>query len=112
MVKIVEFHNPEDNRFDFDLIDDVSVFMRNDPVFYRKQFFPTISSMADMYRAGKPINKSKCLGAMVETALDSYCKKYDIAKLPDEIFTNHDRTSIIDKVFSEEMAQIKRGEYK
>jgi len=112
MVKIVEFNQPMDNRFDYDVVDDVSVFMRNDPVFYRKQFFPTIAKIADSYRAGKKLDKTNCLGEMIESALDAYCKKYNIAKLPDEIFNDNDRLSLIDKIFAEEIEQIKKGEYK
>ena len=48
---------------------------------------------------------------MIENAIGSYCKKYDIARHPDEIFTNDDRQSIIDRVFAEEMEEIKKGEY-
>ena len=113
MVKIVEFFDkPIDTSLPFNVIDDVAIFMRNDPMFYRKSFFPTVTHMADMHREGKELDKNKCLGSMVENALGAYCKKYDIAQIPDEIFTNDDRGQIIDKIFSEEMEQIKRGEYK
>ena len=111
MVKIVEFHNQENNKFDFDVVDDVVMFMRNDPIFYRKAFFPAISKLADNVRNGKSCDKSD-LSEMVENALESYCQKYNLAELPDEIFNDDDRTSIIDKIFSEEMSQIKNGEYK
>jgi len=111
MVKIVEFHDPENNRFDFDVVDDVVVFMRNDPMFYRKSFFPAVSRLADLHRAGKPIDQQKCLGGMVENALQSYCKKYKIAQQPDEVFNNDDRAAIINRIYAEEMEEIKRGEY-
>ena len=110
-MKIVEFHQPIDHGLPFDVVDDVTVFMRNDPMFYRKSFFPAISKLADKFRNGKTCDKSD-LSQMVETALESYCQKYKVAELPDEIFTNDDRISIIDKIFSEEMEQIKKGEYK
>jgi hypothetical protein len=112
MVKIVEFNQAIENRFDYDVVDDVVVFMRNDPMFYRKSFFPAVSQMADLHRAGKPIDKNKCLGNMVEHALGAYCKKYNVADAPDEVFNNDDRLQIIDKIFSEEMMQIKQGDYK
>jgi hypothetical protein len=111
-MRIDEFSQQPENKFDFDVVDDVCVFMRNDPMFYRKSFFPAVTHMADMHREGKELDKNKCLGSMVENALGAYCKKYDIAQIPDEIFTNDDRGQIIDKIFSEEMEQIKKGEYK
>jgi len=113
MVKIVEFtDHKEQPKLNYDVVDDVAVFMRNDPMFYRKQFFPAVSKMADMHRAGKPLVQADCLGEMVERALEAYCNKYKIASMPDEVFTNEDRSCIMDKIFSEEMEQIKKGEYK
>jgi hypothetical protein len=111
-MKIVEFANPGENKLNFDVVDDVCVYMRNDPTFYRKSFFPTMSRIADMHRAGKEINAQECMSGMIESGLNSYCKKYKVASIPDEVFTQDDRDRIIDKLFSEEMEQIKQGEYK
>jgi|TARA_B110000503_G_scaffold141840_1_gene236629 hypothetical protein len=111
-MRIDEFASPVDNSLPFDVVDDVTVFMRNDPMFYRKKLFPAISKIADMHRAGKPIDQNKCLGPAVESALSAYCKAYDIASMPDEVFNDDDRQRIIDKLFSEEMEEIKKGEYK
>jgi hypothetical protein len=110
-MRIDEFAQNGEQRFDFDVVDDIIVFMRNDPMFYRKSFFPAMAQIADLHRAGKPVDKNKCLGSMVETALGAYCKKYGVADVPDEIFNNDDRLQIIDKIFSEEMMQIKQGDY-
>lgn len=111
-MKINEFHEPIDSKLPFDVVEDVVVFMRNDPQFYRKSFFPAVARVADLHRAGKSIDKNECLGDMVERALEGYCKKFNVAKMPDEVFTNEDRDQIIDKVFSEEMEEIQKGEYK
>jgi len=111
-MKLVEFTNPQENKLNFDVVDDVIVFMRNDPQFYRKSFFPTMSKIADMHRAGQDVNPQECMSGMIENALNSYCKTFKVADIPDEIFTQDDRSSIIDRVFSEEMEQIKKGEYK
>jgi hypothetical protein len=62
-----------------------------------------------MHRSGKTINQNECLGNMVEQALQSYCRKFNIARMPDDIFNNDDRQAIIDKIFEEEMEQIKNG---
>lgn len=45
-MKINEFFDqPIDDKLPFDVVDDVCVFMRNDPMFYRKSFFPAIKRM-------------------------------------------------------------------
>ena len=112
-MRIDEFTNATITpKFDYDIVDDVTVFMRNDPMFYRKSLFPAVSKMADLHRAGKSIDKNNCLGEVVEQALNAYCKKFNVAEIPDETFSNSDRQSIIDKLFSEEMEEIKKGEYK
>ena len=113
MVKLVEFTNfNQEGKLDYDVVEDVAFFMRNDPIFYRKTFFPAVSKMADMHICGQAVNERDCLGEMCERALESYCKKYKIASVPDEVFTDEDRNNLMHKIFSEEMEQIKRGEYK
>jgi hypothetical protein len=111
-MRINEFSQQPENRFDYDVVDDVCAFMRNDPIFYRKSFFPAISRIADLHREGKSIDKKQCLGQMIENALEAYCKRFDVADIPDQMFNDNDRNSIMDKIFSEEMEQIQKGEYK
>lgn len=111
-MRLTEFAQPNDTALPYDVVDDVCVFMKNDTQFYRKSFFPAVSRIADMHRAGKTIDQNECLGSMIEDALGSYCKKYNVARHPDEIFNNDDRQAIIDKIFAEEMEEIKKGEYK
>lgn len=111
-MRINEFSQQPENRFDYDVVDDVCVFMRNDPIFYRKSFFPAISRIADLHREGKSIDKKQCLGQMIENALEAYCKRFDVADIPDQMFNDNDRQNIMDKIYSEEMEQIRKGEFK
>ena len=110
-MRIDEMGMTDSQEFDFDVVDDVCVFMRNDPMFYRKSFFPAVSEMAEMMRSGKTLDKNKCLASMIENALGAYVKKYNLADMPDDVFNNDDRQKIIDQVFSEECEMIKNGEY-
>lgn len=102
----------EERDLPFDLVDDTSVFMRNDPQFYRKEYFPTISKVADLHRAGKIKNAKNTLKPMIDKGITSYCAKYNLAKTPEEVFKQEDRDALLDKLFSEEMDQIKNGDYK
>ncbi len=110
-MRIDELTVPQETNLGFDVVDDVCVFMRNDPMFYRKSFFPAVSEMAEMMRSGKTLDKNKCLASMIENALGAYVKKYNLADMPDDVFNNDDRQKIIDQVFSEECEMIKNGEY-
>jgi len=111
-MKIVEFTHADNKELPFDVVEDAIVFMRNDPMFYRREYYPTVTKLADMTRAGKPCNKMKMFSSMVEAGINQYCRKFKLADQADEIFNNDDRSAIIDKLFSEEMDLIKKGEYK
>ena len=112
MVKIVEFFDkPLDTSLPFNVIDDVAIFMRNDPMFYRKSFFPAVMKMKGLHDKGKTINPSKCLGECVSAAMESYCRKFKINKRPDQLMSDEEKDELINKLFSEEMKMIKDGAY-
>jgi hypothetical protein len=111
-MKINEFSNQPDNSLNFNVVDDAAVYMRNDPVFYRKEFFPTMTKLADLHSAGKKFDHKKIMAPMIEKGINGYCKKYNIGKTPEDIFKQPDRDELLDKLFSEEINEIKKGEYK
>ena len=45
----------------FDLVDDTCMHMRNDPDFYRREYFPTMAKVADMQREGNKDNPQKTI---------------------------------------------------
>jgi hypothetical protein len=110
-MKINEFANRQESNLNFDVVEDAVIFMRNDPMFYRKHYFPTMAKMADLYRKKKEINTTSVLGSMVDNGLNSYCKKFKIARRPADLFTMEDRQAILDKISSEELKMIEKGEY-
>ena len=111
-MKVSELHQPSDTKVPYDLVDDTIVYMRNDPMFYRQHYFPAMTNLADMHRSGAKVNAKDHLLPMIEKGCDSYCSKYNVARSPEEIYTNEDRNNIMQKIYSEELDQIKKGEYK
>jgi len=111
MVKIVEFHNQVNSNFNFDIVDDASYYMRNDPNFYRKQYFPCMAKLADKHSEGQKVDRTMIMD-MIEQGINGYVKQYNLGRSPEDVFKQPDRDALIDKLFSEEMDQIKRGEYK
>ena len=95
----------------FDVVEDTLCYMRNDPMFYRKHYYPAISKLADHQRSGKKFDPANLLSPMIEKGCDSYCRKYNIARSPEEIFSNDDRNNILEKIQTEETEQINKGEY-
>ena len=44
-MRLNEFTDIEDKELPFDIVDDTIVFMRNDPMFYRRHYFPAVSKL-------------------------------------------------------------------
>lgn len=101
-----------DKGLPYDVVEDTLCYMRNDPMFYRKHYYPTIAKLADHHRAGKKFDPASLLSPMIEKGCDAYCRKYNIARSPEEIFSNDDRNNILEKIQTEETEQINKGEYK
>lgn len=95
----------------YDVVDDVAIFMRNDPMFYRKTFFPAVMRMKDCHDNGKSYNPKKELFPIIEKAVGLYCSKFKLPKRPDEIMDDEDKRSLMQKLYSEEMTQIRKGVY-
>jgi hypothetical protein len=95
----------------FDLVDDTCMHMRNDPNFYRREYFPTMAKIADMQREGNNDNPRKIIMPMIEKGITDYCSKYEIAGHPDDAYNNDHRTAIYDKIYQEEMKAIEQGDY-
>ena len=109
-MRIDEFAAPMNDSLPFDVADDVTIFMRNDPMFYRKSLFPAVMNMKDRHDAGKECNANDCFGSVCDKAMESYCKKFDLGK-PENVFKPEDKDLIVNKLFGEEMKMIKDGQY-
>ena len=109
-MRIDEFAQPMDDKLPFDVVDDVAIFMRNDPMFYRKSLFPAIMNMKDRHDSGKSCVAEECLSEVCGRAMESYCSKFKLGT-PTNIFKPEDKGQLIQKVFGEEMKMIKDGAY-
>jgi hypothetical protein len=70
-----------------------------------------MTRIADLTKAKKKIDPHKEFTPMIDKAAHSYCKKYDIARDPSDIFSEEDRKALVSKIYSEEMDNIRKGEY-
>lgn len=95
----------------FDIVDDLAIYMRNDPVFYRKTYFPVLEQMKASFKSGKKFNAEKHLTPIIEKAIIQYCKKFNIPKRPVDLIDDNDKKSLLKKLYSEEMTQIRKGTY-
>lgn len=111
-MKIVEFFDKAiDDSLPFDVVDDITIFMRNDPLFYRKEFYPTILKLKDLHNKNKTVNPHKMFGPVIDRACESYCREFKINRRPEELMSLEERKALVTKLFSEEMTNIRKGEY-
>ena len=111
-MKINEFdNNPVDAKIPFDVAEDCSVFMRNDPMFYRRKYYPALMQLKDEYKKSKKIDPEKIFGSVVDSGIQTYNKKFKLAKRPSDVFGMDDRKNIINKIYTEELKNIKDGKY-
>ncbi len=104
MVKLVEFFHNSDlpekilPPIDFDVAEDLVVFMRNDPVFYRKSLFPAVETV----KSTDPMDTT-ALQNVVTQGLDKYCEKFQIPHPKTELLTDGDISSIVERLVAEEI---------
>jgi len=111
-MRIDELANPSDTKLPYDIVDDLHVFMRNDPMFYRRDYYPTMCEMGNYVGKKQKIKVKEMLGPLIDKGVNQYCEKYKLAKYPQEVFTLEDRIRLIQKIVDEEMPNIRNGEYK
>ena len=76
-MRLYEFAEQPDD-LPFDVVDDVQQYMKNDPMFYRKSFFPAVKRMQECGKKKLEWNMDEELGPMIDKAVNLYCSKYFI----------------------------------
>ena len=105
MVKAVEF----ENQIPFDIIEDLKVFMRNDPMFYRKQYMPCMVAMQNKL-ANKEKDYKTVLGPMVEKACAIYNQKYNVTK-NNKLLNNEQYQECMASIMNDEIKALRNGAY-
>ena len=111
-MRIDEFTQSIDRKMPFNPVDDCAIYMRNDPMFYRKTFFPAMADVSDRMEKGDSIDPAIMLKPIVDQGVKGYCKKYIKDKRAEDVFTEKDKKACVDKISAEEMPNIKKGMYK
>jgi hypothetical protein len=111
MVMIREFTSMDmSNSLDYDVVDDMMVYMRNNPKFYRRDYFPLMVNLQKQVRNGEKINPKECLGPMIEKACESYCERFGV-KTKETLLTDDDKNALISRIFDEEIDNLRNGDY-
>lgn len=104
--------NQNDQEIPFNVVEDLAIFMRNDPMFYRKHYFPMMAKISDMHERGESIDPIVLMKPTIDLGVNSYCKKFKLGSKSDKIFKQEDKDEVIRKIYSEEMPYVKKGTYK
>jgi hypothetical protein len=112
MVKIVEFFSQEDEQgLPFNVVEDVAIFMRNDPNFYRKHYYPAILHLKELFDKKQKVNPSKLFSSIIKKAAYNYCKAYNVGKRPEELLSDDEVRELIEMIYKEELENIREGVY-
>jgi len=107
----IDNRSGESIKLKFDPCDDAVTFMRNDPMFYRRKYYPAQMQLKDFANKKKRIDAEKIFGSVIDWRMNTYCKKFKLGKPSSEVFTMEDRTRMVGQIFSEETENITNGEY-
>ena len=108
MVKINEFHDmdiPQEilPKPDYDVPSDLLIFMRNDPMFYRKNFFPAVEEYKENTKDTAPLEN------MVKRGLGEYCNKFKIENPKEELMGEGDIIDLVRTIIADEMEELEEG---
>ena len=104
--------NKEKDELPFDIEDDLVVYMRNDPIFYRKHYYPAVLKMQSAQQQNKILDATSLWTPIIKRAIVPYMSKFNIHKNPQDIIKKDNIISIANKINSEELGNIKNGSYK
>jgi hypothetical protein len=105
-MKAIDFNINNKDDLPFDVVDDMHFHMRNDPIFYRKEYLPTLDNCS------KCTDDSKVPGMldkMIDRGSVDYCKKYKLDILPSKLFNPEDKSKLRAKILDTDMDSFNKG---
>lgn len=110
-MKLFELHDISTElagpKLDFDPLDDLAFFIRNDPEYYRREYYPLVAKLNDYTQAGKKC-KDTAFSPCVKKAVKIYIKKFKIPHDANKIFTDDALENLAQKMFREELDHIEK----
>lgn len=111
MVKLVEVTDQAiDDKLPYDVAQDLIIYMRNNPMFYRKHLYPALIDVQEAVKSGKQFNKRQ-LFPVIEKAIQGYVNRYGIKKRPEELMGERDKLDCITRLLNDEQENFRQGTY-
>lgn len=76
--------NKNKKELGYDLMDDLAFFMNNDPLFYRKRYYPTMLKFNNYCKKGKQVSP-RGFEKLVKEAYEIYRNKFQVEGLEKEL---------------------------
>lgn len=96
---------------DYDVVNDLIVFMRNNYKFYSTYYYPALHNVAKKYRKTKQLDIEKYMMPVVKQAARMYCSVYNTPESHTELFGDQEIKSVLDRIRREETPEIQNREY-
>lgn len=100
-----------DDRPNFNVEDDLQCYMKDNTMFYRKQYYPTMCKCQECYNNGDSDKVYKFVMPMISKAIESYISEYDLPYTPNELCTPDEQKMLAQKIYDDEVEGFKEGEY-
>lgn len=111
MVKLVEVTDQElGEQLPYDVAEDLVVYMRNEPMFYRKHLYPALVDVQEAVRTGGKYNKRQLL-PVIEKAIQAYVNRYGIKRAPESLMNEQEKLECISKLLADEQKNFREGIY-
>lgn len=88
---------------DYDVASDLLIFMRNDPMFYRKTFFPAVETYKENEKDTSPLED------MIRRGLKEYCTKFNILNSIEDLIGEGDVQQLVAEIIADEKEDLDEG---
>jgi hypothetical protein len=97
-IEIGKMGEDQEPKLNFDIVDDLTAYLRNDPICYRRAVFPLL----DKYKFKNIPELRKEMERVVKKCVGAYLRAYDIPYKASEVLTSRDIRTISKRVCDEE----------
>jgi hypothetical protein len=91
----------------YDVADDLHFHMKNDTMFYRRQFLPTIVKIAG--DVNEEEGSESLIDPMLERAVKHYCEKYKIPAEQRRLIDSEVLRKVKERIMSEDVPSVQKG---
>ena len=98
------------DKLPYNVVEDLCIFMKNNPNFYRKELYPRFVEVQNSVQNGGKFNKKQLL-PMIEKAIQTYVKEYDLPKRPQDLLTQEEKMDCISNLLKDELENFRNKEY-